>query len=127
MVSAVITADRLAELLETLVNIPSVTGREDAIADWIMGRLRGRHGGGLMRSGRSVVWRPVPARSPRPLLVLAGHVDTVPAQGNERARRENGKLFGLGATDMKGGDAVMLALLDALEPEAARFDVAFVL
>src|SRR5204863_4043605 len=94
-----LTADRLADLLETLVNIPSVTGQEGAIADWIMNRLRGRRGGELLRSGHSVVWRPVPAEPGRPLLVLAGHVDTVPPQGNERARREDGKLFGLGTTD----------------------------
>src|SRR5438477_2360834 len=103
------SADRLADLLETLVNGPSGTGQEGRIADWVVARLRGRAGGELLRSGNSVVWRPVPATPARPLLVLAGHLDTVPPQGNEQARREDGKLFGLGATDMKGGDAVMLA------------------
>ena len=120
------TAERIADLLETLVNTPSVTGDEAAIADWIMARLRGRPGGELLRSGHAIVWRPVPAHDARPLLVLAGHIDTVPAQGNARARREDGKLFGLGATDMKGGDAVMLTLLEALQPAALRFDVAYV-
>src|SRR2546426_4113915 len=126
MTSEAYAADRLAKLLEALVNIPSVTGQEGAIVDWIVGRLRGRSGGELLRSGHAVVWRPVPAQPARPLLVLAGHVDTVPPQGNERARREDGKLFGLGTTDMKGGDAVMLALLDNLRPAELRFDVAMV-
>ena len=120
------TAGAIADLLETLVNLPSVTGEEGIIADWIMQRLRGRPGGELLRSGHAIVWRPVPAVPALPLLVLAGHVDTVPAQGNARARREDGKLFGLGATDMKGGDAVMLTLLDILRPEDLRFDVAYV-
>ena len=120
------TADAIADLLETLVNMPSVTGGEGPIADWIMARLRGRPGGELLRSGNAIAWRPVPAVPARPLIVLAGHVDTVPAQGNERARREGGNLFGLGATDMKGGDAVMLTLLESLRPQDLRFDVAYV-
>jgi len=119
-------ADRLAGLLGTLVDIPSVTGHEGAIADWIMARLRGRPGGELLRSGNAIVWRPVPSDPPRPLVVLAGHTDTVPAQGNERARMENGSVYGLGSTDMKGGDAVMLALAETLDPAALRFDVAYV-
>lgn len=122
----VYAADRVAALLETLVNMPSVTGDEGAIVDWIMGRLRGRPGGELLRSGNSVVWRPVPSAPGRPLLVLAGHVDTVPPQGNERARIDDGKLFGLGSTDMKSGDAVMLSLLEGVDPSACRFDVAYV-
>jgi succinyl-diaminopimelate desuccinylase len=126
MASETYPADRIADMLETLVNIPSVTGQEGAIADWLMNRLRGRPGGELLRSGHSVVWRPVPGHPRRPLLVLAGHIDTVPPQGNDRARREDGKLFGLGTTDMKGGDAVMLALLDVLHPNELRFDVAAV-
>ena len=119
-------ADLVADLLETLVNTASVTGNEAAIADWIADRMRGEAGGELIRSGNSVVWKPVPSQPTRPMIVLAGHTDTVPAQGNERARREDGKLYGLGATDMKGGDAVMLSLFDTLDPAQLRFDVAYV-
>ncbi len=116
------TTETLAELLATLVDIPSVTGSEGAIADFIHARLRARGTGEIHRSHHSLVWRG-PARG-RPLLVLAGHLDTVPPNGNERARREGPLLYGLGTTDMKGGDAVMLALLESLEPEALRFDLA---
>src|SRR5205085_10116860 len=48
----------------------------------------------------------------RPLVLLAGHVDTVPAQGNLPGRIEDRAVIGLGASDMKGGVAVMLELAD---------------
>jgi succinyl-diaminopimelate desuccinylase len=56
----------------------------------------------------------------RELVVLAGHVDTVPAQGNLPGRLENGAVHGLGASDMKGGVAVMVELASwALEADLA--------
>jgi succinyl-diaminopimelate desuccinylase len=118
------TTETLTDLLETLVNIPSVTGNEREIADWVLARLARLPRGEVLRSGLSLVWRG-PARG-RPLLVLAGHLDTVPPNGNARARIEGGRLWGLGSTDMKGGDAVLLALLESADPDALRFDLAAV-
>lgn len=118
------TADALTDLLETLVNLRSETGQEAEIAEWVTARLRGVGRGEILRSGNAVVWRG--AQRGRPLVVLAGHLDTVPAQGNERARRADGKLYGLGSTDMKAGDAVMLAIAESLDPDALRFDLALV-
>src|SRR5262245_43549060 len=45
-----------------------------------------------------------------PDVILAGHSDTVPEQGNLPGRLEDGHVHGLGASDMKGSLAVMLAL-----------------
>lgn len=100
----------LAETLAWLVDIPSVTGDEERIRDAISTRL-----GGLPRQevGRSlVVGEPGPGH-----VILAGHLDTVPLQGHVGARIEEGRLYGLGATDMKGGLAVMIHLLEDLGPE----------
>jgi succinyl-diaminopimelate desuccinylase len=121
--------EELSDLVERLVNIPSETGHEGPLADYVAERLRrsaalARSRGEMLRSGRSVVWRATPRG--RPLVVLAGHLDTVPAQGNAVARRDGTRLFGVGASDMKAGVAVMLALAEGLEPSGARFDLAFV-
>ena len=121
-----ISSDTLADLLETLVNIPSETGREAEISDWVGARLRALGRGEVLRSGQSLAWRGPRGRSPRPLVVLAGHLDTVPANGNATARRAEGRLYGLGSSDMKAGDAVMLALLETLDPDRLRFDLAAV-
>ena len=56
--------------------------------------------------------------------MLAGHTDTVPANGNAEPRIEGDVLWGLGAADMKGGLAVMLALAERVPDPAV--DVTFV-
>lgn len=104
--------DTLTSTLAWLVDIPSETGTEIAIRDAIAERLAGLP---LKTVNNSLV---VGEGGPGKVL-LAGHLDTVPLQGHVGARVEGDRLYGLGATDMKGGLAVMIHLLEDLGTERA--------
>ena len=97
------------ELTAALVDIPSESRNEARIADEVEAALRGQTSGfEIIRNGNAVLAR---SRLGRPTRVLlAGHLDTVPAAGNVPSRREQDMLHGCGTADMKSGDAVFLHL-----------------
>jgi succinyl-diaminopimelate desuccinylase len=93
---------------EELVAIPSESRDEAAITDHLDTLLAEAPGLERTRVGENLVARTDLGRPLR--LVLAGHTDTVPANGNAEPRREGSTLWGLGSADMKGGLAVMTEL-----------------
>ena len=105
-------ANRLAERTLELVDIPSESRNEAAIAEHVRSAVPVSFA--LEYEGEDAFVWSSPRREDRPLLVLAGHYDTVPAQENLPGRIEDGWVVGLGASDMKGGLAVMLELAQAL-------------
>jgi succinyl-diaminopimelate desuccinylase len=96
----------LLRLTADLVDVPSVSRQEAALAGWIERELRAVPGLEVFRVGDNVVARTALGRGQR--LILAGHTDTVPPNGNERARLDGDVLYGLGSADMKSGLAVMV-------------------
>ncbi|WP_386850685.1 succinyl-diaminopimelate desuccinylase [Dietzia maris] len=119
-----LTADPV-DLTRALVDIPSPSREEDAIAaavhDALVATVAGFTGPAagrteVVRDGNRVLARTtrgLPAR-----VVLAGHLDTVPLADNVPSRvtgeGTDTVLHGCGTVDMKSGDAVFLHLFAAL-------------
>ncbi|MFI6101236.1 succinyl-diaminopimelate desuccinylase [Lentzea sp. NPDC051213] len=120
------TLDLLADpidLTAALVDVRSVSGEEAEIAELVERSLK-LHAPHLeiTRSGNAVLARTNLGKQRR--VVLAGHLDTVPINQNFPSRREGDILHGCGTVDMKGGDAVMLAI--AALSQNASHDLTFV-
>jgi succinyl-diaminopimelate desuccinylase len=118
-------AERLAARTLELVDIPSESLDEERIRTHVRALVPER-------------WRPeteledaalyAPSRRPgTPLVLLVGHYDTVPAQGNLPGRIADGAVHGLGSTDMKGGLAVAIELARDLPVGAGPLDVGLLL
>lgn len=116
------TQERLAALTLALCAVPSPFGEEAALGDWLQAYLARFE---VHRVGASLVVR-TPPRG-RPVVGLFGHTDTVPAHPESGpSRREGDRIVGLGASDMKGGLAVMLTLIEELNTEDIKYDLVFV-
>src|SRR4029078_11306730 len=111
-------ASRLAERTLELVDIPSESHAEAAVGAHVASVLR-EGGAKVVDLGDSCVL--AQPKETRPRVLLAGHLDTVPAQGNLPGRADSTRVHGLGASDMKGACAVMLELVLARVPYAALF------
>jgi succinyl-diaminopimelate desuccinylase len=92
-------ARRLAARTLELVDIPSESRNEAALAQHVLSVVPGARdaGDGCVLAGDGPV-------------VLAGHFDTVPAQENIPGRADDEAVHGLGASDMKAALAVMIEL-----------------
>jgi succinyl-diaminopimelate desuccinylase len=96
----------VVSLTHALVDIESVSGNEQAIADTVEQALRDLPHLHVERDGDTVMARTDLGRAER--VVLAGHLDTVPVNDNFPGRLEGDRLVGLGSCDMKGGCAAIL-------------------
>jgi succinyl-diaminopimelate desuccinylase len=113
------------QLTVELCSIPSVSGNEAALADDVEARVRAAAPAlSIERVGPNVVVRTQFGREKR--ILCGGHLDTVPPNGNETPRRDGDTIHGLGAADMKGGLAVLLALARDLGQRDPRHDVTLV-
>jgi succinyl-diaminopimelate desuccinylase len=118
-------ADRLAARTLELVDIPSESLHEEAIREHVHGLVDGALAAEWL-GDEACLFLPT-RRAGIPLVLLAGHYDTVPAQGNLPGRIADGAVHGLGASDMKGGLAVAIELVRDLADEGPGvFDVGLV-
>jgi len=126
----------IVALTTDLVNIPSVSGNETALANAIFVELSKCDWLEVHRFKNSVVAKTNLGKASR--VIVAGHIDTVPVADNEAAvfvssgqgLPSDGTVvpddvvFGLGSCDMKGGVAV--ALRAAVSIQNPQFDVTYI-
>lgn len=92
------------DLLEGLVQVPSLSTQEEAAVTWLVSRMTELG----FRAERDAVGNAVGVRGDGPQqIVLLGHIDTV--AGDVPVRREDGKLYGRGSVDAKGPLATFVA------------------
>jgi len=119
-------ADRLARRTLELVDLPSESLDEAAIREHVRALVPAPFE--PVYEGDDAFFWARERRVEAPLLVLAGHYDTVPAQDNLPGRIQDGAVHGCGASDMKGGVAVALELVrDLAETEPGPIDVGLLL
>ena len=104
------------QLTAALVDVPSVSGDEKALADDVELALRRCAPLDVERIGNVVVARTQLGRPRR--VVLAGHLDTVPIADNVPSHRGDGRLYGCGTSDMKSGVAVALRIAHLIATHA---------
>ncbi|HUR02648.1 MAG TPA: succinyl-diaminopimelate desuccinylase [Nonomuraea sp.] len=109
-------------LTAAIVDIESVSGNEQALADLVEQALGALPYLKVDRSGETLVARTELGRGER--VLIAGHLDTVPVAANLPSRVEGDLLFGCGTSDMKAGVAVALKL--AATVPAPNRDVTYV-
>ena len=102
----------VVEVTAQLIDIPSESHHEAELADALHEALSHCAHVHLRHSGNALV-----AEIGTPRVVIAGHLDTVPASGNLPHRMAGDLLIGLGAVDMKAGLAIAAKLAhDISEP-----------
>ncbi|MFN0205795.1 MAG: succinyl-diaminopimelate desuccinylase [Planctomycetota bacterium] len=117
--------ESLTKLVLELLNLRSEIGNEAEIANFVEARLRAKLTD-VRRIGNAIV--AFGPRRGRPLVALAGHLDTVfGAPDDPNAPRiVNDRIFGLGASDMKAAIACDLWLLENCDITKCEFDLCFV-
>lgn len=102
----------LAETLLWLCKIPSPIGEEAELCDAVTERLANSAlAAPPRRYGNSIVV-PLSRGTNGPHVALAGHLDVVRTEHTGPARIEGDKLYAPGASDMKSGLALMLAVAE---------------
>src|SRR3982751_4304535 len=93
------------ELTSHLISIPSISGDEKAVADFLAGYLS--RAGFEVEMQEAAARRPnVYARRGEPDVVLSTHTDTVPPY--VEVKEDDGFIYGRGACDAKGIIAAMV-------------------
>jgi len=114
-----VTSDQACALLRTMIEIPSPSGGEQTLAACLAGEMeRLGYRSFVDGAGNVVGERGDPSA---PMILLLGHLDTVPDQ--IPVRREGSRLYGRGAVDAKGPLAAMICAAAQISPQDAHWVV----
>lgn len=113
--------ERLTRLCQEMVRRPSLSGQEREIAEFLQCQMTGYGYDSVTISGYGSVLGCIRGKRPGPRVLLDGHIDVVPVADPSlwthapfAGEIVDGKLYGRGSSDMKGGLAAMIE-------SAARF------
>ena len=119
--------DRLLEALLFFLERPSVTGEEERLCGDLKERVAESPGWEVQRTANSLAVRRAERDDSRQKVAFAGHLDTVPEpEPGIRVLVEDDRVYGRGASDMKAGDALMLALMEEFDWKSSGVEPAFV-
>jgi len=119
--------ERLLDNLLWFLVRPSVTGEERRLCDDLQERVAKTPGWEAERVSNNLTFRRAAPDPSREKILFAGHLDTVPEpEGGLPVRVEVARIYGRGASDMKAGDAVMLALLESFSWDESWAEPSFV-
>jgi succinyl-diaminopimelate desuccinylase len=134
-VLASIDEQRLVRLAQDLIRLDTTSppGNEQIVADFVaayLGRLGLETQIQMVQPGQANVLARLGRAGERPHLILNGHTDTVPVGDGwtfepHGGQRQAGRLYGRGASDMKGGLAAMIAAVmdEEEDQEGTRYPV----
>ncbi|MGZ8567670.1 MAG: succinyl-diaminopimelate desuccinylase [Actinomycetota bacterium] len=105
--------ERLAERTLALVDVPSESRDEGAVLEAVRAEAPPSFRC-LDEQDSCLVYVPGDGRLGAELVLLAGHLDTVPIAANVPGHRDGDRVIGRGAADMKAGIAVMLEVMQGL-------------
>jgi succinyl-diaminopimelate desuccinylase len=116
-------AERVEETALRLIDVPSVSGDEAAVLDRIRAEVPATSFVLEDDQDTCLLYLPMRRIPAAPLVLFAGHVDTVPIAGNVPGSIRDGEVVGRGASDMKGALAVMVHVMRALAEDRVAIDI----
>jgi len=120
-------ATPLEALALDLLRIPSVIGSEGPLAHHVTAWAKERNFHRVQGVGENVALHAHPLREDAPRILLLGHLDTVPVSDLNEPRLSEARIHGLGASDMKCADALILHLLEQSRGRPSPYDITAVL
>lgn len=113
--------DLIIKTCQELVQIPSYTGQEQEIADWLVEKMLALGYDSAWIDGVGNVIGEIRGNHPGPKVLFDSHIDTIPVSGTEiwihdpfEGLVENKRIYGRGVVSMKGALSAMICGLAPL-------------